>query len=296
MNKTDLRTALASRPLICDGAMGTQLMARGLPSGACGEEWNIKRPAEVEAIQRAYREAGCDLLTTNTFGASSAALDRHGLADRVAEINRAGAEIASRAAGAGGWVLGDVGPFGGFLEPVGDMLPEKLLEIFKEQVAALSEGGADAIIIETMSDPAEMTVAIEAARAASTRPIIATYAFAKGDGQSFRTMMGTNVADAIDQAIDAGADVVGANCGTALDLSDYLRLAEQIAKCPGKAGRILQPNAGSPQTSEGKLVYPGQPADMAAIVAPLLKMGFGIIGGCCGTTPEHLKAMAGAAK
>jgi 5-methyltetrahydrofolate--homocysteine methyltransferase len=293
MNAKNLLAELKARTLLCDGAKGTQLMLRGLAPGTCGELWNVQNPAAVEAIHRAYRQAGCDLITTNTFGGTRFALDRHGLGGRAAEFNRAGAGIAAKAAGSQGWVLGDIGPFGGFLEPMGDTTPDQLAGIFKEQAAALYDGGADAIIVETMSDPAEMSIAIKSAKAAKSAPVIATYAFGRQDG-IFRTMMGTTLADAIAAAVAAGADVVGANCGTALNLDDYLRLAEQLVKAAGKTPAILQPNAGSPTTVDGKLVYPASPAEMAKLIGPLRKLGLGIIGGCCGTTPEHLKAMSAA--
>ena len=296
MVERDLMQWLSQRALVCDGAMGTQLMARGLASGECGERWNVERPEDVEAIHRAYRDAGCDLLTTNTFGGTSAALERHGLAERVAKLNLAGAQVARRAAGDQCLVLGDIGPFGGFLEPVGDMTAEHLLAMFYRQAEALKEGGADAIIIETMSDSAEMAVAIRAAKQVATLPVIATYAFAHAEANAFRTMMGTTVRDAVAAAIEAGADVIGANCGTSLGLDDYRRLAEHLAAAAGKAPVILQPNAGAPKMDGGNLVYPATPADMAKLAPVLKKIGVKILGGCCGTTPDHLRAMAKAWK
>ncbi|MGE5610538.1 MAG: homocysteine S-methyltransferase family protein [Bacillota bacterium] len=296
MAKLDLLSELQKRVLICDGAMGTQLMAKGLTPGACGELWNLQNPDAVESIHRAYRQAGCDLITTNTFGASSASLKKHDLDTQAAQINRAGAQIARRAAGDNAWVLGDMGPFGDFLEPLGDMTADQLLDIFQQQAAALYEGGSDAIIVETMQDPAELAVAVKAAKQASSRPVIATYAFSDGGNKTFRTMMGTVAQDAVARAIDAGADVVGTNCGTSLSFEDYLRLAEQLVAAAGKVPVIVQPNAGAPVMSGGKLVYRAQPQDMATIVAPLIKLGVRIIGGCCGTSPDHLRAVAAAAK
>jgi 5-methyltetrahydrofolate--homocysteine methyltransferase len=292
MNAKSLLTELSARPLLCDGAMGTQLIAHGLQPGACGERWNVDRPDIVEAIHRSYHDAGCDLITTNTFGASAPALQRHDLDRRAGELNRAGAELATRAAGPDAWVLGDIGPFGGFLQPIGDTEPQELLDIFKQQAAALYLGGADAVIVETMSDPSELAIAVRAAKAVSDRPVIATYAFSRGAGAHFRTMMGTPPDEAVAQAVEAGADVVGANCGTSLNLADYLHLGEQLVRAAGNRSVILQPNAGSPRMVDGKLVYPASPQDMADLVAPLLRAGLRIIGGCCGTTPEHLRAMA----
>jgi 5-methyltetrahydrofolate--homocysteine methyltransferase len=289
-----LRRLLGDRVLLCDGAMGTQLIARGLPTGVCGETWNLDHAADVEAIHRAYVQAGCDLVTTNTFGASAPSLERHALADQAAAINLAGARLARRAAGDRAFVLGDIGPFGGFLEPLGDMTPKNLLAAFTAQAKALREGGADGIIIETMVDPAELTVAVQAAKQVYNWPVFATYAFNKADGDSFRTIMGTTVPEAVAAAVTAGADVVGANCGTALDLPDYLRLAQMLvgAARPTATPVILQPNAGAPQMLDGKMPHPATPADMARLIDPLLATGLRVIGGCCGTSPAHLAAMA----
>ena len=248
------------------------------------------------AIHQYYRDAGCDLLTTNTFGATAPSLLRHGLDTKVFPLNRAGAQLARQAAGEKCLVLGDMGPFGGFLEPVGDMQPDTLLAIFADQAAALQAGGADAVIIETMSDPAEVAVAINAARQVAKWPILATYAFAHGEAGNFRTMMGTDVAEAVKTTIDAGADIVGANCGTNLSLDDYRRLAEQLVKAAAGHPTILQPNAGSPQMVEGKAVYLETPEQMARLAKDLVKIGIKVVGGCCGTTPAHLKAMAAAIK
>ena len=303
MRKRDLVTALAKRPVLCDGGMGTQLITAGLPPGACGALWNIEQPDAILAIHRRYRDAGCELLTTNTFQASRRALEMHGLAERAAELNRAAAELTRRAAGDEALVLADVGPFGGFLEPFGETTPDELRDIFAEQLAALREGGADAVIVETMSDPNELRVAVEAAKQIGDWPVIGSYAFERQDGETFRTMMGVTVAEAVAAAIDAGADIVGANCGSSLDLSDYERLAAQLVAaarsgCLGQMPQprtpavILQPNAGSPRLVDGQTIYPSTPQDMAAIVPNLLEIGVRILGGCCGTTPDHLHAMS----
>jgi 5-methyltetrahydrofolate--homocysteine methyltransferase len=273
--------------------MGTQLLARGLAGGECGMSWNTARAGDVGAIHSAYHHAGCDLLTTNSFGGSRFALELHGLHERAAELNRAAAELARGAARETGWVLGDVGPFGGFLEPVGDTAADELREAFQAQMAALLAGGADAILLETMSDPAEAVVGVEAAKAcAATIPVMVTYAFQKIAPGEFRTMMGTSVPEAMQRAIGAGADIVGANCGTALALDDYVELARQIVRAAGNAAVMVQPNAGSPRTINGRTVYDATPGQMAATAAQLLAAGVRVVGGCCGTTPEHLAAIS----
>ncbi len=297
MNATPLLQEISRRPLCCDGAMGTQLLARGLAGGDCGMLWNIDQPADVGAIHLAYRNAGCDLITTNSFGGSRFALELHGLGGRVADLNRAAARVARAAAGDTGWVLGDVGPFGGFLEPVGDTAPEDLRAAFQAQIAALLDGGADAILVETMSDPAEAVVGIEAAKAcAADVPVIVTFAFQNTAPGEFRTLMGTTAAEAVRHATGAGAEIVGANCGTGLSLDDYVRLAEQLAAAAGGAAVIVQPNAGSPRTENGRTVYDATPGEMAVAATRLLGAGVRIIGGCCGTTPDHLTAMCRAIK
>ena len=297
MKKLNLLTELAVRPLCCDGAMGTQLLVRGLASGECGMLWNVDRPDNVRAVHDAYRSAGCDLITTNSFGGSAPVLDRHGLSARVAELNRAAAEIARATVGETGWVLGDVGPFGDFLEPLGDTTADELREIFRAQIAALLAGGADAILVETMSDPAEAVVGVEAAKSCDVDvPVIVTYAFQKTGPGEFRTMMGTSVEEAVQCATGAGAQVVGSNCGTSLDLDDYVQLAEQIVSAAGSAYVIIQPNAGAPRMEGGRTFYDATPAQMAENATRLLAAGARIIGGCCGTTPEHIASVSRAIK
>jgi 5-methyltetrahydrofolate--homocysteine methyltransferase len=277
--------------------MGTQLLARGLASGECGMIWNVERPGDVGNIHLAYRNAGCDLITTNSFGGSRFALGLHGLAGRVAELNRAAARVARAAAGNHGWVLGDVGPFCDFLEPVGDITADELREAFQTQIAALLEGGVDAILVETMSDPAEAVVGVDAARLCSAEvPVIVTYAFQKTAPGEFRTMMGTSAAEAMRRATAAGAEIVGTNCGTGLSLDDYVNLAEQLVAAAGNASVIVQPNAGSPRMENGQAIYDATPEKMAATATRLLAAGVRIIGGCCGTTPEHLAAMSRAVR
>jgi 5-methyltetrahydrofolate--homocysteine methyltransferase len=297
MNLTPLLDELVQRPLCCDGAMGTQLLARGLKSEDCGMLWNQEHPGDVGAIHQAYRTGGSDLITTNSFGGSRFALERHGLAHRVAELNRAAAQVARAATGDHGWVLGDVGPFGDFLEPLGETTADDLRVAFRDQIAALIEGGADAILVETMSDPAEAIVGIEAAKScAAGVPVIVTYAFQKTAPGQFRTMMGTDAAEAVRRAAAAGADIVGTNCGTSLNLDDYTELARQLVQTAGKVPVIVQPNAGSPRIENGQAVYDATPEQMAQAALKLLATGVRIVGGCCGTAPAHLEAMSRAVK
>ncbi len=257
--------------------------------------WNEERRSDILAVHRAYVAAGCRFITTNSFGGTRSMLARHAQADRTRDWNRMAAEIAREAAGPEHWVLGDVGPFGDFLEPMGDTSEEELLETFKEQIGALLEGGADAILVETMSDPGEAVVAVQAAKAlASTTPVIVTYAFQKSATGEFRTMMGASVADALQRALDAGAEIVGANCGTDLALEDYVWLAAELHDVAAVNPGILQPNAGAPRPVSEGVVYDASPEEMAAAAIRIRDAGIGIVGGCCGTTPDHLQAMTAA--
>ncbi len=284
------REALARRPILGDGATGTQLQLLGLAPGAGGELWNVDQPDRVSQVHRSYLAAGADLLTTNTFGGTSFVLAGHGAAARVRELNVAGARLARAVAGDRAWVLGDIGPFGGMLEPLGDAQPDEVSLAFRAQAAALLEGGADLILVETMSDPAEAALAVEAARAAGAEYIIATYSFQKSAG-GLRTMMGTTVADAMAAVVAAGADAVGANCGTELSLDDYAGLAAELVAASAGRPVIVQPNAGSPRLVDGKICYDESAAQFAAATPRFLAAGARLVGGCCGSTPEHIAAM-----
>ena len=289
--KTSLLSALRDAVIVCDGAMGTQLIARGLKPNECGMKWNQDRADDVRAVHKAYADAGCRLITTNSFGGTRTMLARHGMEMHGPDWNRRAATLAREALGSKGWVLGDVGPFGDFLEPLGDMTEGELQSIFAGQIQALVDGGADAILVETMSDPAEAVVGVRAAKSVSSLPVVVTFAFQKTGG-AYRTMMGTSAGDALSTVLEAGADIVGANCGTGLSLEDYAELARELVKEAGTAFSILQPNAGAPHMTPGGVHYNATPDEMAAIALRIRDAGISIIGGCCGTTPAHLAAMA----
>jgi 5-methyltetrahydrofolate--homocysteine methyltransferase len=296
MAKSDLLQRLQQGVILGDGAMGTQLQQRGLQAGSCGEMLNLEQPKAIQAIHRDYLQAGSRLITTNTFGGSETTLERHGLAERTTEINIAGAEVALKAVqneDVEAWVMGNLGPFGDFVEPYGDTEEDELLEIFAKQVAALAQGGADALLIETMTDATEASIAVKACmREGGGRPVLATFAFDKTADGGFRTMMGQSVADCLGAVKQAGASIIGANCGTSLGLSDYERLAQEVLEAADGGPTILQPNAGAPQVGpEGQAVYAATPEQMAQLAQRLAQLGINVIGGCCGTTPELLRAM-----
>ncbi len=290
MNRPSLLQALTRRPLLADGAMGTQLQRAGLEPGGCGEAWNVDAPRKVEAIQRAYVEAGSDCLITNTFGGSRIMLERHDEGDRAAAINRGGAEIARRAfGGRPGWVLGDIGPFGGLLEPYGDVSADRVAAAFAEQAEALVAGGVDAIIIETQTALEELTLAIDAARAAGAPCVIGSMAFdLLRDGTGVRTMMGVSPEQAAEAMAERAVDIVALNCGTGIDMTtaaDTIRLFRSACDLPVMA----QPNAGQPELVNMQVVYRQPPEEMAAGLEAVLAAGARIVGGCCGSTPEHIR-------
>ena len=295
MAKTTLLEALRQRPLLGDGAMGTQLMMAGLVQGNCGEEWNLTHPERVLAIQRRYAQAGSDCILTNTFGGSRIMLNRHGNADQAAEINRAGVAIAREAfGGRDGYVIGDIGPFGGLLEPYGEFTEEQVRSAFNVQARALVEAGADAIIIETQTSLEELLLGIEAARLAGAPCVIGSMAYdVTLDGSTFRTMMGIDPERAAEFMEEHGADIVALNCGTRMDMDRALEALKRY-RAVTELPVMVQPNAGQPKLVNMKVVYDETPEQMVKGVVPLLEVGVNILGACCGSTPEHIRAFRAA--
>jgi 5-methyltetrahydrofolate--homocysteine methyltransferase len=283
-----LQDAARERPFLCDGAMGTQLMLAGLEQGNCGEAWNLTHPERVLAIQRRYVEAGAECLITNTFGGSRIMLNRHGESGHVAPINRAGVEIARRAFGEkDGYVLGDMGPFGGLLEPYGDFTEAQVRSAFEEQAEALVAAGADAIIIETQTSLEELLLGIESAQKAGAPCIIGSMAYdVTLDGSTFRTMMGVEPERAAEFMEERGAHIVALNCGTGMDMV-RARAAVERYRSVTSLPVMVQPNAGKPRLENMKVVYDETPEQMAGEMTPLLAAGANIVGSCCGSTPDH---------
>ncbi len=285
-----LERLAAGEVLISDGAMGTFLQAKGLQPGECPESWCVTHPDAVQSIAEAYIDAGADIVETNSFGGTSYKLKEFGLRDKVVEFNMAAARLAKAAMGDKGYVAASVGPTGQIVEDEGgDVTEEDLYEAFKEQVVALAKGGADALCIETMSSVTEATQAIRAAKENTSLPIICTFTFELG-ARGFRTMMGVDPARATQAALEAGADIVGANCGNGIH--NMIEITRQIRAAAPGVPILIHANAGMPVLEHGKSVFKETPADMAARVKELVDAGANIIGGCCGTTPEHIAAMA----
>jgi 5-methyltetrahydrofolate--homocysteine methyltransferase len=284
--------ALENAVLASDGAMGTMLQERGLTDGGAPELWNVEKPEEIEAVLEAYAAAGAKFITTNTFGATRGRLELHGLADRVFELNQAGAAIARKVADRhpGCFVMGDIGPSGELMDPMGTLTPESAKELFAEQIKGLVAGGVDAILIETMSDLAEVEAAVEAAKeVAPGMPIIATMSF----DTNLRTMMGVKPAMAVTHLSSIGVRIIGANCGRGTD--EMRQIAQEMVNArPEGVFIITQSNSGLPKLVGDTFIYEGTPDEMAKYAAEMKEMGVNIVGSCCGSTPAHTKAIAAA--
>jgi len=295
VSKMNLRERISKDLFLLDGAMGTQLIARGIQVGKCNDYLNVESPDVVSDIHRSYFEAGSDAVLTNTFGANKYALGRHRLAEEAAKINSAGARIARKAGGQDKYVLGDIGPSGDFLEPLGSLKPEELKEAFARQTKALLDGGVDGFIIETMTALDEVTIAIEAVKSVGGGvPVLASMSFDMAGGD-FKTMMGVGIEAAVAKIVALDVDAVGFNCGT-VSLDEYIELAEKfVSAVRALSADVIvyaEPNAGKPELVKDQAVYKVSPENFALAAKKIHSAGVNIIGGCCGTGPAHIKAVA----
>ena len=284
--------ALENATLASDGAMGTMLQDRGLTDGGAPELWNVEKPAEIEEVLEAYAAAGARFITTNTFGGTHGRLAMHGLEDRVFELNKAGAAIARKVADRhpGCFVMGDIGPSGDLMEPMGTMTLESGQSLFAEQIRGLVAGGVDAILIETMSDLGEVEAAVNAAREiAPELPIIATMSF----DTNLRTMMGVKPANAVTYLASLGVRIIGANCGRGTDEMQVIA-QEMVNARPDGVFIITQSNAGLPKLQGDEFIYDGTPEEMAKHAAKMQAIGVNIVGSCCGSSPAHTSAIVAA--
>jgi 5-methyltetrahydrofolate--homocysteine methyltransferase len=290
-----LREKIKKGLFLLDGAMGTQLIARGINVGTCNDYLNIESPEIISEIHHAYLQAGSDAVTTNTFSANQYTLARHGLSEEAEQINKAGAKIARQAAGKDRYVLGDIGPTGDFLEPLGSIKPAECKDAYARQAETLLTGSVDGFIIETVTALDEMALIIRAVKSAcGDLPVFASMSFDKA-GDDFKTMMGVGIDAMVTTIIPLGVDAIGYNCGTAT-LDEYVEMADKLFSTVRKLSDdvliFAQPNAGKPELVDGKAVYKVTPEDFAAAVEKIYSIGINIIGGCCGTSPEHIKALA----
>jgi 5-methyltetrahydrofolate--homocysteine methyltransferase len=272
--------------LIADGAMGTMLMAAGLEQGVPPELWNVEFPGRVLAVHNAYIRAGAQILLTNTFGGSRINLDRGGKGGRTSDFNRAGADLARKAAGDRAYVAGDIGPCGELMAPMGELTFERAVENFGEQAAALAAGGVDALWVETMMDLEEARAAVTGATQAASLPVFCTLSYGRGG----RTMMGVSARQALDVLLPLGIVAFGANCGEGLEPVASV-LAELHAADPDLP-LIAKPNAGLPVTTAGRLAYDMEPGRFAERVSGYVRIGARVVGGCCGTNPDYIAAIA----
>jgi len=288
----DLLAAVKGRTLLLDGAMGTELISRGLEPGVPPEDWNVTRPDELAAIHAAYYAAGSDIVQTNTFGGSRHKLAAYGAGDRAADLNEAAARLAVAVRDReypGRFVAGDIGPTGAFVAPMGDADPDDLRDGFAEQAAALLAGGVDLIHIETMFDLAEATLAVEGVRrAAPGLPLAVSLAY-KPTPRGYRTMMGVDPQMAADALLAAGATLLGCNCE--IPAAEMGELVEELREASGRPV-VAQPNAGAPRLGDGGTVYDETAEQFADVAAGFPGRGAGIVGGCCGTTPAYIAALA----
>lgn len=277
------------RLLMSDGAMGTMLQQAGLTDGGAPELWNVKQPDAVRAIYQGYLDAGSNIISTNTFGGTSARLKLHNLQDRVAELNEAGVRLAVEVAHpVGALVAASIGPTGELIVPLGPLTIEEATAIFAEQAAALAAGGADLILIETMSDMREVEAAVKGSQTTGL-PVVVTLTF----DTNFHTMMGVSPKQAVETLSEWGVFLIGANCGNGPGEIEAV-MTEMAQHRPDGVYLMAQSNAGMPQYSAGHIHYDGTPEVMAAYATNMRNLGVNVIGGCCGTTPAHLRAMRAA--
>ena len=279
---------ISRKVLVSDGAMGTMLQRHNLPTGHCPEEWNISHAQVVAGIHKEYYDAGADLVETNTFGGNRFRLDFHNLGDHVHEYNKNAALIARSVCPKNKFVAGSVGPTGEFMEPLGTRTFNEMLEVFQEQITALTEGGVDVLIVETMADTEEVRAAIEAAKSVNPDiPVIATMTFEKTAG-GIHTMMGIDAKTMAERLPAYGADVIGANCGMGMqEMMEVVRHIRNVSDFP----ILSQANAGSPVWDGKKNIYTETPEERGQAIQELLKLKTQIVGGCCGTTPDHIRAI-----
>jgi 5-methyltetrahydrofolate--homocysteine methyltransferase len=279
--------------LVSDGAWGTFLHERGLQAGECPELWNVTHRPDVLGIAKSYIDAGADLILTNSFGGSPIKLKHYGLDNRASELNKAAAEISREAAGTEQLVLGSIGPTGIVLM-MGEVTEDELSKGFRIQAEALQRGGVDGICIETMSAIDEACLAIRAAKESTGLEVACTFTFEKTIGGDFRTMMGVSPEEMAIAVKDAGADIIGTNCGNGFE--QMIDIVRAIRRADGSTPVLVHANAGKPALKEGITVFPDTPEFMASMAAELAGCGADIIGGCCGTTPEHIGALAAVLK
>lgn len=272
--------------ILADGAMGTMLQATGLEKGHAPEEWNLTQPEKVLAVHRGYIDVGSEMILTNSFGANRMRLAKYEMEDRVYEVSRKAAELAREAAGGAALVAGSMGPTGEFFPPLGTLTFEEAREAFTEQAKGLADGGADLLIIETMADLKEVEAAINGARESTDLALVCTMTF----DTKLHTIMGVSPKKAAESLNSWGVEAIGANCGTGPQ--EVEKVMEEMKEACPEAVLVAQPNAGLPRLVQGRTQYDAPPEVMAHYALRYAELGVRIIGACCGSTPQHIAAMA----
>lgn len=290
MKESILDALVRGELVIGDGAFGTMLQAAGLPAGMLPEAWNLENPEAVKAVHRAYLEAGAQFMTTNTFGGNRLRLKEAGLDNQIAEINCQGIGLAKEVAGDDAWVAASTGSTGQLLEPYGSLTMVEAEEVYAQQVVMLAEAGADFILVETQHDIEEACCVVRMAKAHTALPVVCSFAF----DERGRTMMGLRPEVAAKRALAAGADIVGANCG---DGPEAILAALEKMRQATDVPLLAQANAGIPQAGQhGEAVWDVTPEQMAEYAKTFVSLGARIVGGCCGTNPDYIRAISKALK
>jgi methionine synthase I (cobalamin-dependent) len=297
MAKIKLSERIKAGVFFLDGAMGTELIASGIDMGRCGDYLSVTNPDAIKTVHTAYLKAGSDAISTNTFGANAITLAKHGMEGEVENICVSAAKNAREAIealygkDADKYVLGDIGPCGDFFEPVGLLKPEDLRTAIEAQAKALEKGGVDGFILETLTDLQEAVVAVQAVKAVSQLPVFVSFAFDPAGGR-FRTMMGVSADMIVEKIAPLGVDAIGFNCGT-LDMDEYVQLAEIFAELLKNESALLltEANAGKPELVDGEVLFSLTPENFAAACQRIDSAGASLMGGCCGTTPNHIAAL-----
>ncbi len=285
-----LKEALKQKKvLLSDGAWGTMLFEKGLKTGDCPDSWNLTNEDIIFSIAKMYSEAGADIITTNSFGASGFKLLHYSLAEKTRELNIKAASIARKAAGPEKFVFGSVGPTGKLLL-MGDISEQEMFDDYKIRVSALEEGRADLILIETMTDIEEAKIALKAAKKHTKLPVACTFTFDKIKTGEFRTIMGISPEKMLYELIESGADIIGSNCGNGFE--GMIEIAEELRTLNAEIPILIQANAGIPNLINNKNVFPETPERMTTKLKDLIDKGVNIVGGCCGTTPEFISSFA----
>jgi len=273
--------------LLFDGAMGTLLQAKGLSLGECPEQWNLTKPEIIKEIHKSYFDAGSDCVETNSFGGTKAKLNKFGLGNKCYEFNKAAAELAREVTPSGKFVAASIGSTGEMLEPYGDFSIQECYDNYAEQMVALKDGGVDVLCIETMMDLEEAKIALKAAKENTSLPVIVSMTYNQSP-KGYKTLMGNSISQVLTELINSGVDIIGSNCGNGVE--NMIEILREYKDTSPDTYFLIQPNAGLPDIVDGKTIYKETPEIMKNKIIDLLKIGVNIIGGCCGTTPDHIRA------